>query len=384
MLEKFLNFTRDLYDPTASGKFIPLHEPRISQREKDLVQDCIDSTFISSVGEYVGKFEKMISEYTNIPFAIATTNGTSALHLSLVALGVGQGDLVLAQALSFIATANPIAYCGASPVFIDSAKDNLGMCPEKLEDFLKKETMINAQGVCVHKASGRAIKVCIPMHVFGHPVKMDEIAAICEKHHIAVLEDAAEALGSFYKGQHVGRAGKLSIFSFNGNKIVTCGGGGMIVTSDPELAKRIKHLSTTAKVPHAWEFVHDEVGYNYRLPNLNAAFACAQMEKITEFVEDKRKTAESYRQFFASVGTRFIVEPANCRSNYWLNAIQLESLQERDEFLKASNAKGVMARPIWKLLPTLPMYKGSISTSLENASFYEARIVNIPSSVRSC
>lgn len=382
MTKPILKFIRDLYDLNGSGKFISLHEPIISEREFELVQDCLRSTYISSVGEYVGKFEKLVAQYTGIPFAIATNNGTSALHLALYAADVKINDLVLTQALSFVATANPIKYLGADPVFIDSAQNNLGMCPDKLEEFLEKETQVNSQGERVHKSTLRRIKACVPMHVFGHPVAIERISDICKRFEIELIEDAAEALGSFHNGRHVGHHGSMSILSFNGNKIVTCGGGGMVLTSNESLAKRLKHLSTTAKVPHSWEFNHDELGFNYRLPNLNAAFACAQMERLASFVDNKRKTAQLYQDFFNSISMPFLSEPENAKSNFWLNAIFMKNSEERESFLKESNESGVMTRPLWKLLPDLPMYKNSIQTNLESARDFEQRLVNIPSSVR--
>lgn len=362
--------------------FIPLHEPLFIGNEKKYLSDCIDSTFVSSVGEYVGRFERAISDYTGVRFAIATTNGTSALHASLVLADVVQNDEVITQAITFIATVNSIAYCKAYPVFIDSEKETLGMCPEKLEEFLHSSVIMKDDGFCYNKKTGRRIKACVPMHVFGHPVKIKKIADICRKYNLILIEDSAEAIGSFVEGVHVGHEGKMSILSFNGNKVITCGGGGMILTNDEALAKKAKHITTTAKVPHSWEFVHDEVGYNYRLPNINAALACAQMEKLEDFLKNKRETAEAYSRFFSSIDVSFVNEPKGCQSNFWLNAIILKDVNEKHEFLKLSNESGVMTRPFWTPMNQLQMFSHCECTNLDVAMELFARLVNIPSSVR--
>jgi aminotransferase in exopolysaccharide biosynthesis len=374
-----LNFIKELY---GSRDMIPLHEPKFIGREKEYLLNCIDSTFVSSVGNYILEFEKQVAEYTGFKFAIATTNGTTALHTSLILAKVIPGDEVLTQALTFVATANSIAHASANPVFIDSAKDNLGMCPEKLEEFLSTNTLIDHDGNCINKISNKIIRACVPMHVFGHVVKIEKIQEICNRYNIFLIEDSAEALGTFYKGKHVGHHGKISVLSFNGNKTITCGGGGMILTNDENIAKKAKHITTTAKVPHSWEFFHDEVAYNYRLPNLNAALAVAQMENLVPFLKNKRETAMLYNRFFDSIGISYLKETPDSESNFWLYAILAKDRTERDDFLKISNGSGVMTRPIWTLMNKLPMYKNCQTTNLENAEWFEDRIINIPSSVR--
>lgn len=379
MYKDVVEFIKTLYH---DEKFIPLHAPVFQGNEKKYVDDCIDSTFVSSVGEYVNKFEEMICSYTKAKYAIATTNGTSALHMALMLVGVEKDTEVLSQALTFVATANAISYVGASPVFIDSGKNNLGMCPKSLEEFLMTYAEVAGE-YSVNKITKKRISACVPMHVFGHPVDIDEIHRICNKFKIPLVEDAAESLGSFYKGEHTGLKGDVGILSFNGNKIVTCGGGGMIITSNEHLAKKAKHLTTTAKQPHKWEFYHDEVGYNYRLPNLNAALACAQMELLPAFVENKRKTASEYRNYFSKTNIHFMDEPAESQSNFWLNAIQFPSKKERDDFLEFSNSNGVMTRPIWRLMTELPAFSNAFKMPMKNAEYYVDTVVNLPSSVRS-
>lgn len=378
MYKDIIEFVKTLY---PDEKFIPLHAPVFNGNEKKYVSDCIDSTFVSSVGEYVNKLEDMICSYTKAKYAIATTNGTSALHMALMLVGVERDTEVLSQALTFVATANAISYIGASPIFIDSAEDNLGMCPKNLEEFLDTNTKIDGD-YCINKLTGKRISACVPMHVFGHPVNMDKIVQICKKYKIALVEDAAESLGSTYCGEHTGLKGEVGILSFNGNKIVTCGGGGMIITNSEMLAKRAKHLTTTAKIPHKWDFYHDQIGYNYRLPNLNAALACAQMESLPLFVENKRNTAAEYRNFFAKKDIRFVDEPSDSKSNFWLNAIQLRTKEERDGFLEFANSNGVMTRPIWKLMTELPAFANSVKMPMKYAQNYSDTIVNLPSSVR--
>lgn len=378
MYKDIIEFVKTLYHNEA---FIPLHAPVFPGNEKKYVDDCIDSTFVSSVGQYVNKFEEMMCEYTKAKHAIATTNGTSALHMALMLVGVERDTEVLSQALTFVATANAISYIGARPVFVDSGVDNMGMCPESLESFLSEYAEIK-DSYSINKKTGNRFSACVPMHVFGHPVDMDGILKLCKQYKIPLVEDSAESLGSFYHGEHTGLKGDVGILSFNGNKIVTCGGGGMIITNNETLAKRAKHLTTTAKQPHKWEFYHDEIGYNYRLPNLNAAMACAQMESLPAFVENKRQTAEAYKNFFASTNIRFMEEPKDTQSNYWLNAVMFENRKERDEFLEFSNNNGVMTRPIWKLMTDLPAFALTIKTDLKNAERYVDTIVNLPSSVR--
>jgi aminotransferase in exopolysaccharide biosynthesis len=302
--------------------------------------------------------------------------------MALLLNGVGPGDEVITQPLTFVATANAISYCGAQPVFVDVERSTLGLDPEKLNEFLSKNSTLKQDGRCYNITTGRMIAACVPMHTFGHPVRIDQIIEICHKYKIPVVEDAAEALGSLYKGQHVGTFGDMGILSFNGNKPVTTGGGGMIITTDDTHAARAKHLTTTAKQPHPWAFVHDDVGYNYRMPNINAAVGCAQMECFAGVLENKRTTAQMYGQFFQEIDLPFITEPAHARSNYWLNAIVLKDRQEREQFLSYAAGKGIQARPVWTLMPNLPMYSRCQHTSLEAAQWLEDRLVNIPSSVR--
>lgn len=379
MFSPVIEKIRSLYGKEG---FIPLHEPRFTPRDKELVIDCLDSTFVSSVGKYVDQFEKMVCDYTGSKYAVATMNGTAALHIALLLSGVEEGDEVLTQALTFVATANAISYARATPVFIDSAVDNLGMDPIDLDKFLQTNAEMGKDGFCYNKMTKKRIKACVPMHVFGHPVKLDEIVDICQKYNIALIEDAAESLGSYYKGKHTGTIAPIGILSFNGNKTITCGGGGMILFQDEALAKRAKHLTTTGKNPHRWEFFHSEVAYNYRLPNLNASLACAQMENLASFVENKIQTAAAYRSFFKEIGISFVDQPKDSQSNFWLNAIVLKNKEERDAFLAASNDAGVMTRPIWRLMDELPAFQNCQKTELKNAHFYEERVVNIPSSVR--
>ncbi|MBP9932106.1 MAG: LegC family aminotransferase [Chitinophagaceae bacterium] len=367
--------------------FIPLHEPRFSAREREYVMDAIDSTFVSSVGEYVNRFEKLVAQAAGTKYAVAIVNGTSALHLSLILAGVQRNDLVISQSLTFIATCNAISYIGAEPVFLDVDEDSLGLSPKALLNWLDHhaEVRTNVEGEknCYHIKSGRKIAALVPMHTFGLPCRIDELNEICKLYQIPLVEDAAESIGSSYKGQPTGSFGLMGAFSFNGNKTITCGGGGAIVTNDEELARRGKHLSTQAKVPHAWEFKHDEVAYNYRMPNLNAAMACAQLEVLSDFVENKRQTAEMYSNLFEHVdGAKWIREMDGTKSNYWLNAIVFDEPTDRDLFLKESNEVGVMTRPVWELMHHLPMFKHCMHGSLENSEYLMQRVVNLPSSVR--
>lgn len=375
---QIINFIKSIY-PDENP--VPLHAPRFSGNEKEYVNDAINSTFVSSVGKYVDRFEEMICEITGARFAIATVNGTCALHTALKLTSVQTGDEVITQPLSFVATANAISYCGAKPIFLDVSRETLGLDPIALEDFLKSNTRIKNQN-CYNNVTGKRIGACVPMHTFGHPCQIDSIAEICERYHIPLIEDAAESIGSTYRGRHTGTIGLFGICSFNGNKTVTCGGGGAIVTNHETLAKKAKHITTTAKVPHPYEYVHDITGYNYRLPNLNAALACAQLEQLESFVGDKRELARLYQDFFNSINIPFIREPANAQSNYWLNAIILPDRKTRNGFLKLTNEAGVMTRPLWRLLNKLEMYRDCRTDTLTNARWFEERLVNIPSSVR--
>lgn len=376
--QAIIDFIRGLYQTT---EFIPLHEPKFIGNEKAYVIDCIDSTFVSSVGKYVDRFEQMMAEYTGAKYAIATVNGTAALHVALKLVGVSQDDEVITQPLSFIATCNAISYCGATPVFVDVDRDTLGMSPVSLRSFLSTNTTQTSAG-CINNSTGQKISAVVPMHTFGQPCRIDEIAKICEEYGIPLIEDAAESLGSYYQGRHTGTFGKLAAFSFNGNKTITTGGGGMIITDDKDLAKRAKHITTTAKQPHPYEFIHDEIGYNYRLPNINAALGCAQLESLPRILESKRSIASAYAEFFSASNINFVQEPDQAKSNYWLNALILEDKQARDVFLKELNAAGVMARPIWRLMNELTMFQDCQSADLSNAKWLEERVVNIPSSAR--
>ena len=370
-------FIQKIYKTTG---FIPLHEPKFLGNEKKYLNECVDSTFVSSVGKFVDKFEEKIANYTGVKYAIATSNGTSALHVSLLLANVGCGDEVITQPLTFVATCNAISYCGANPVFVDVDKETMGLSPSALKGFLEKNTSIIDQQ-CINNYTGKVIKACVPMHTFGHPCRIDEIKCICDKYYIFLIEDAAESVGSTYKGRHTGTFGQVGVMSFNGNKIITAGGGGCIVTNDKALAKKAKHLTTTAKVQHKWNFNHDMVGYNYRMPNLNAALLVAQLENLDNFISSKRKLANVYEAFFNSTNYVFVKEPMDSKSNYWLNSILLKNKQQRDEFLDETNSSGIMTRPIWTLMNKLPMFECAQCGDLINAEWLEERVVNIPSSV---
>ncbi len=361
--------------------FIPLHEPRFIGNEKKYLNDCIDSTFVSSVGKYVDTFEEEFAKIVGSKYAIATVNGTSALHISLLLSGVEKEDEVITQPLTFIATCNAIDYLGAKPVFVDVDLDTMGMSPKSLENFLSENCSV-VDNKCINNTTKKPIKACVPMHTFGHACRIDEIKDICDKWCIALVEDSAESLGTYYKEQHTGTFGKLGAFSFNGNKIITSGGGGVIVTDDEVLAKKAKHLTTTAKVPHPFEYVHDSIGYNYRMPNLNAALIVAQLEQLENFINSKRELALAYEEFFKSEDDiDFVKEPENSKSNYWLQAVIVKDLANRDAFLQYTNKNGVMTRPIWKLMNELDMFKDCQATNLDNAKYLEERVINISSSV---
>ena len=378
-MQDIINFIQNLYN---TKEFIPLHEPKFNGNEKKYLNECIDSTFVSSVGAFVERFEKDFASYVDSSYAIATVNGTSALHISLLLANVKKDDEVITQALTFVATANAISYCQAKPVFIDVDLDTLGLSPKALEDFLESECQI-VDKKCVNKKTKKIIKACVPMHTFGHPCKIDEIVRICDTWHIEVVEDSAESLGSFYKNKHTGTFAKLGVFSFNGNKIITAGGGGVIVTDDKELALKAKHLTTTAKVPHAYEYVHDELAYNYRMPNLNAALLCAQLENLDGFIENKRALASEYEEFFSQIDDiDFMKEIKESKSNYWLNTLIFKTHKDRELFLESTNKSKVMTRPIWRLLSELKMYDNCQTDSLINSKYLQTRVVNIPSSVR--
>lgn len=377
MCESLVRFVREQY---ASNEFIPLHSPVFRGRERELVVDTIDSTFVSSVGAYVDQFERDIEAFTGSPRAVAVMNGTAGLHMALMLAGVARGDLVITQSLTFVATCNAIAYCGAEPLFIDVDRRTLGLSPFALEAWLEEHALIDDDGTCRTRQGHRRIRVCLPMHTFGHAVDLDGLMAVCERWKLFLVEDAAESLGSFYKGRHTGTFGQIAVLSFNGNKVITTGGGGMIL-STKEIGVRAKHLTTTAKIPHPYEFVHDEVGYNYRMPNLNAALGCAQLEQLPRFLASKRLLAQRYIEFFAGSDLMPIVEPEHCTSNYWLNGVICESAEQRNALLKATNDAGVMTRPIWALMSRLPIYANALRGPLENSEWLEERVVNLPSSV---
>jgi perosamine synthetase len=363
-------------------EFIPLHEPRFFGNEKKYIIDTIDSTFVSSVGgSYVDMFESIISTIIESKKAVATVNGTSALQVALRLSGVNQGDEVITQALTFVATINAIIYNGASPIFIDVDVDTMGLSPIAVDIFLEKFGEMR-EGVCYNKKTNKKIAACMPMHTFGFPVHLRELIQVCKKWNIPLVEDAAEAIGSEYNSKPVGSFGRFGVFSFNGNKIVTSGGGGAIVTNDLELGSKAKHLTTTAKVPHPYEYVHDYIGYNFRMPNLNAALACAQLEQLEFFIEKKRDLAQEYKSYFGSQGIKFRTETPDTKSNYWLMCIELENRKDRDLFLKETNQAGVMTRPIWQLIFKSTLYSNFQKDEQKNALYLEDRIINIPSSVR--
>lgn len=377
-IDNIISFIRDQY---KTDKFIPLHEPRFRGNEKKYVLDTIDSTFVSSVGAYVDKFEEMMQAYTGAEKAVAVVNGTASLQVALRLAGVKAGDEVITQALTFIATANAIVYNNATPIFVDVDLDTMGLSPTALSSFLEEFGELREDG-CYNKSTGNRIAACMPMHTFGFPVHLDELLVVCDKWNIPLVEDAAESLGSYYKGKHTGTFGLVSGFSFNGNKTITCGGGGALITNDLELGKHAKYLTTTAKRPHPYEFFHDELGYNFRMPNLNAALACAQMEVLESFLADKRQIADEYAVLFSDLGIKFRKETPDTKANYWLMCVELNDKMDREYFLKHTNENGVMTRPIWNLMYRLPMYEHCQRDSQRNAEFLEERIVNIPSSVR--
>ena len=377
MFDSVIDFIQNLYQTNSP---IPLHEPKFIGNEKRYLSECIDSTFVSSVGRFVDRFEEEIAKYTGAKYAIATSNGTSALHVALLIANVRKNDEVITQPLTFIATCNAINYCGALPIFIDVDKDTMGLSPSALKEFLENFTLIKNQQ-CINSKTGKVIKACIPMHTFGHPCRIDEIKDICDKYNIVLIEDAAESLGSMYKNKHTGTYGQMGIMSFNGNKIITAGGGGCIITDDEELAKKAKHLTTTAKVPHKWDYTHDMIGYNYRMPNLNAALLVAQLENLDSFLLRKHELATIYAKFFNNSNYRFVNEPKGGKSNYWLNSIILNNKQQRDDFLNETNSQGVMTRPIWTLMNKLPMFESAQCGDLTSSEWLEERVVNIPSSV---
>lgn len=378
MYSDVIKYIHELY---GTNDFVPLSAPVFTGNEKKYLEECINSTFVSSVGKFVDRFEEMVAEYTGARKAVVCVSGTNALHMAMMLVGVERDDEVITQALTFIATCNAISYIGAHPVFIDVDKDTMGLSPKAVKVWLETNAEIKEKG-CFNKNTGRRIKCCVPMHTFGHPVHLDELVEVCKEWHIELVEDAAESIGSFYKGKHTGTFGKVGAISFNGNKTITTGGGGMLLFNDEELAMFAKHLTTQAKVPHRWEFRHDYIGYNYRMPNINAALGCAQMENLEQFVLNKRGTASIYADFFNGMdGIEFFAEPENCRANYWLNAVVLKDRESQLEFLQQTNDNGVMTRPIWELMNRLPMFEHCQNDGLDNSIWFANRVVNIPSSV---
>lgn len=377
MLENLIAAIKEAY---IGHSFIPLQAPVFQGNEKEYLCQCIDTTFVSSVGEFVDRFEKHVADLTGAKHAIATVNGTSALHMALYAVGVKANDEVITQPLTFVASCNAISYLNAYPVFVDVDSISMGMSYASLKDFLVQHTE-QKQGYCYNKDTGRKISACLPMHTYGHPCDIENIAALCEEHNIVLVEDSAQSLGSFYKNKHTGTYGKVGTFSFNGNKIVTSGGGGAIITNDSELAKKIKHLTTTAKKSHTWRFDHDELGYNYRMPNINAALACAQLENFASILKKKRDLAEYYINFCSENSLHFMKEPDHSQSNYWLNTVKLNNREERDRFLEKTNNNNIQTRPAWTLLCELPMYKNAQRCDLTNAQELTDTLVNIPSTI---
>jgi len=383
MYQDIVDFIRSHYE-AKDGETVMLHAPTFVGNEKKYLNECIDSTFVSSVGQFVDRFERDMEAFTGAKKAVVCVSGTNALHMAMMLAGVERDDEVLTQALTFIATCNAISYIGAHPVFIDVDKDTMGLSPDALWFWLRENAEMRNDGQCYNKITGRRIKACVPMHTFGHPARIEEILDICNKWHIELVEDAAESIGSLYKGRHTGTFGKVGAISFNGNKTITTGGGGMLLFMDEELGKLAKHITTQAKIPHRWAFVHDHIGYNYRMPNINAALGCAQLECIDKFIESKRATAQSYIDFFANEpdGIKFMKEPENTRSNYWLNAVLLPDRKAQQAFLEYTNDNGVMTRPVWELMNRLPMFQDATVDILENTYWLADRIVNIPSSVK--
>ena len=380
-MENFDFVTEHIKDLYGTREFIPLHVPRFRGKEKEYLEHCIDTTFVSSVGKFVDQFEAQIARISRTKKAVAVVNGTAGIQVALRLSGVKAGDEVLTQALTFVATANAIVYNNAHPVFLDVDRDTMGLSPKAVSVFLEEHGELRADG-CYNKTTGRKISACLPMHTFGFPVHLDELILVCKKWNIALVEDAAESLGSEYKGQPTGSFGELGVFSFNGNKIATSGGGGVIVSNNIKLAEKGKYLTTTAKQPHPYEYFHDELGYNFRMPNINAALACAQLEQLDTFLSEKRELAHIHADFFKTKGIHFRTESPETKANYWLMCVELENKKERKTFLKYTNSNNVMTRPIWQLMFRLPMFQNYQKDSQKNAIFLEERIVNIPSSVR--
>lgn len=373
------DFIHDLY---GTQDFVPLAVPVFIGNEKKYLNECIDTTFVSSVGKFVDRFEEETAKYTGCKRAVVCVSGTNALHMSLMLAGVQRDDEVLTQALTFIATCNALSYIGAHPVFIDVDRDTMGLSSVAVGEWLSKNSE-QKNGECYNKNTGRRVKACVPMHTFGHPVHLDELVEVLKEYNIELVEDAAESIGSLYKGKHTGTFGKVGALSFNGNKTITTGGGGMMLFNDEELGAYAKHITTQAKIPHRWEFRHDHIGYNYRMPNINAALGCAQLEHIEEYVTSKRETARAYEEFFKDIPEiEFFVDTPDTRSNYWLNVVILKDKEAQLNFLEYTNDNGVMTRPIWELMNRLPMFEKCENDGLKNTIWFADRVVNIPSSVR--
>lgn len=377
--KKTIDFIKELY---GNQEFTPLSVPKFIGNEKKYLEECIDTTFVSSVGKFVDRFEEDMARYTGAKKAVVCVSGTNALHMALMLSGVERDDEVLTQALTFIATCNALSYIGAHPVFLDVDRSTMGLSPDAMKEWLYKNTE-QRNGECFNKSTGRRVKACVPMHTFGHPVRIEEIAALCKEYHIELVEDAAESIGSKYKGKHTGTFGKVGAISFNGNKTITTGGGGMMLFNDEELGAYAKHITTQAKIPHRWEFRHDHIGYNYRMPNINAALGCAQLENLDRYIESKRQVAAEYEAYFKNIdGIEFFTEPENSFSNYWLSAVVLKDKESQLDFLQQTNDNGVMTRPIWELMNRLPMFENCENDGLVNTVWFADRVVNIPSSVR--
>lgn len=377
MYTKLIAFVRDIY---RSNEFIPLHAPTFVGNEQQYVASTIESTFVSSVGKYVEQFEREMEKYTGAIKCVATVNGTAALHAALYMAGVRAGDLVITQALTFVATCNALYHMGAQPVFVDVSKVSMCLCPKALSSYLEQYGEITPEGNrCRHKLTKQIISAVVPMHTFGHPAELDELLTVCQQWHLDLIEDAAESLGSLYKGRHTGTIGRFSALSFNGNKIITTGGGGMVMCQHLDDGVNTKHVTTTAKAPHPYEFYHDQPGFNYRMPNLNAALGCAQMEVLSQILVQKRQLARAYQTFFAGTETQFVVEPNYAQSNYWLNAVICSDMDARDLLIQQTNENGVMTRPVWQLMHRLPMFKNALRGELTTSEWLEAHLVNLPS-----
>lgn len=386
MIKDFIQLVREIYQ---TDEFIPLHAPIFSELDKQFVLDAIDSTFVSSVSEYVGKFEQSISDLTGAKHVVPVVNGTSGIHLALHVLGVDESCEVLTQSLTFVGTCNAIVYTGAQPVFIDVDLQTMGFSSHALADFLQQHAElqeVNGKQQAINKVTGKRIAACVPMHTFGHPVNMAALKTVCQQWQIAIVEDAAEALGSFIDNdagcQHCGTLGDMGVLSFNGNKVITTGGGGAVLTNNDQLAERLRHLSTTAKTPHAWEYHHDEIGFNYRMPGINAALGCAQMEQLNKFLSDKLSIAEQYRSWSEEQNVSFVDAHVHAKPNFWLNALLLDDKAQRDQFLQETNDDGVMTRPVWQPMHLLPAFQSAQCSMLDNTVQLTDRLVNVPSSAR--